>query len=166
MVFRRGDVVLLPFPYTDLSATKARPAVIVNSDRYYAVNQEILVAYITSQLVRADPWLDYRLQDWKVAGLLKPSLVKPRLAAIAPSLVRHTVGSLTPRDLAEVDRRLRRAMALTVTALDDIIAEVDLAQQPVATVQILAEKAVVAMIHFAAVGNAVADLERLRALMA
>ena len=29
MVFRRGNVVLIPFPYTDLSATKTRPAVVI-----------------------------------------------------------------------------------------------------------------------------------------
>ncbi len=32
MAFQRGDVVLIPFPYTDLSASKTRPAVVVSSD--------------------------------------------------------------------------------------------------------------------------------------
>ena len=35
MAFRRGDVVLIPFPYTDLSAAKTRPAVLVSSEAYH-----------------------------------------------------------------------------------------------------------------------------------
>ena len=31
MAFQRGDIVLIPFPFTDLSATKTRPAVIISS---------------------------------------------------------------------------------------------------------------------------------------
>ncbi|MBC8449858.1 MAG: type II toxin-antitoxin system PemK/MazF family toxin [Chloroflexi bacterium] len=165
MVFQRGEVVLLSFPYTDLSATKARPAVIISSDEYHVANRDILVAYVTSQIQQADPWLDYRLQNWATAGLLRPSLVKPRLAAIDPALVRHTIGSLTSRDLAEVDRRLRRAMALTETALYDI-AEMDLTQQPAIAVQALAEKAIVAVLSFAAAGDAAVAPDQLRALMA
>ncbi|MEA3397813.1 MAG: type II toxin-antitoxin system PemK/MazF family toxin [Chloroflexota bacterium] len=34
MAFQRGDVVLIPFPYTDLSASKTRPVVVVSSDIY------------------------------------------------------------------------------------------------------------------------------------
>jgi hypothetical protein len=105
------------------------------------------------------------LQDWATAGLLKPSLVKPRLAAIDLSLIRYTIGSLTSRDLAAVDRRLRRAMALTETALYDIIAEVDLTQQAAATVQALAEKSVAAVLNFATTGSASVAPDRLRALM-
>jgi len=48
MAFQRGDVVLIPFPYTDLSATKTRPAVVVSSECYHAVRPDLLVAYVSS----------------------------------------------------------------------------------------------------------------------
>ncbi len=108
----RGDVVLLPFPYTDLSASKVRPAVVVSSAAYQAARNELLIAYVTSQLATADPTLDYVLQDGSAPGLLKPSVVKPRLAAIDPSLVQLHVGTLSARDLAEVSQRLRLALDL------------------------------------------------------
>lgn len=46
MKYRQGDIVLLPYPYTDLSATKQRPAVIISKD---AINkQNYIVAKVTS----------------------------------------------------------------------------------------------------------------------
>ncbi len=61
---QRGDVVLIPFPYTNLSATKTRPAVVVSSDLYHQARSECLLAYISSQIAQADPRLDYVLVDW------------------------------------------------------------------------------------------------------
>lgn len=82
MAFRRGDVVLIPFPYTDLSAAKTRPAVVVSSEAYHAARPELLLAYVSSQLSQADPTIDYVLADWKSAGLLKPSFVRAKVAAV------------------------------------------------------------------------------------
>lgn len=112
MAFRRGDVVLVPFPYADLSAAKTRPAVVVSSDVYHAIRSELLLAFVSSQTAQAHPTLDYVLLDWQSAGLLKPSFVRPKLAAIEPALVAYHVGALSARDLREVDRRLRRALDL------------------------------------------------------
>ncbi|HFD39225.1 MAG TPA: type II toxin-antitoxin system PemK/MazF family toxin [Anaerolineae bacterium] len=112
MAFRRGDVVLVPFPYTDLTAAKTRPAVIVSSGRYHAIRSEFLLAFVTSRIAPAHPLLDYVLRDWQQAGLLKPSLVRPKIAAITESLVVYRIGALSARDLREVDQRLRVALAL------------------------------------------------------
>jgi mRNA interferase MazF len=119
MAFRRGDVVLVPFPYTDLSAAKTPPAIIVSSDLYHRVRSEILLAYVSSQVFKAHPLLDYVLADWLLAGLLKPSFVRPKIAAIEPALVVYQVGSLSPQDQSEVDRRLRLALALTETVWEE-----------------------------------------------
>ncbi|MBI1879169.1 MAG: type II toxin-antitoxin system PemK/MazF family toxin [Chloroflexi bacterium] len=138
MTFKRGDVVLIPFPYTDLSVTKTRPAVIVSSDIYHSLRSELLLAYVSSQVSKVTPPLDYLLADWKTAGLPKPSFVRPKVAAVEPSLVVYQTGSLSTQDLLELDRRLRLAMSLTDTALADVAAEVDLIMQPAHLVQTMA----------------------------
>lgn len=112
MAFQRGDIVLIPFPFTDLTATKTRPAVVVSGAVYHSVRSELLLAYVSSQIAKALAPIDYVLQDWQVAGLLKPSFVRPKIAAIEPSLVVHQVGRLSAQDMDEVDRRLRTAMEL------------------------------------------------------
>ena len=165
MAFQRGDVVLIPFPYTDLSASKTRPAVVVSSDIYHAARSELLLAYVSSQMPQANPTIDYVLIDWADAGLLKPSFVRPKVAAVEPALVVHRVGALSVRDLLEVDRRLRRAMALVETVLGDVLAEIDLTVQPAATVQALAEKSVSAAVSYASAGEPGVHLNRLRELL-
>jgi hypothetical protein len=56
-------------------------------------------------------------------------------------------------------------MALVETALDDVLAEIDLMVQPVATVQALAEKSVSAVVSFASAGKPGVHLDRLRELL-
>ncbi|HEV8716307.1 MAG TPA: type II toxin-antitoxin system PemK/MazF family toxin [Candidatus Binatia bacterium] len=164
MAFSRGDVVLIPFPYTDLSTAKTRPAVVVSSSVYPSIRSELLLAYVSSQISKVVPPLDYVLTDWKIAGLPKVSFVRPKLASIEPALVVHQVGKLSAQDSLEVDRRLRQALSLTETALVDVVAEVDLTIQPPAMVQTLAEKALAAIASFAAAHTAGTNIERLRQL--
>lgn len=165
MAFNRGDVVLIPFPYTNLSAAKTRPAVVVSSSTYHATRPELLLAYISSQLSQATPPLDYILADWRGAGLLRPSFVRPKIAAIEPTLVVYQTGTLSSVDLEAVDRSLRQAMALTAIALPDVIAEIDLQKQPSVLVQQLAEASVAALVAMAAVGAPGVDLNRLTQLL-
>lgn len=165
MAFQRGEIVLIPFPYTDLSTTKTRPAVVISSPAYQAVRSELLLAYVSSQVAKATPPIDYLLNDWKQAGLLKPSFVRPKVAAIEPNLIVHQIGQLSSRDIDEVDRRLRLALMPTESALTDVVREVDLSKQPPLIVQALAEKSVAALVAFAAIPNSVVDMERIRRLL-
>ncbi|MBA4179901.1 MAG: type II toxin-antitoxin system PemK/MazF family toxin [Anaerolinea sp.] len=107
----RGDVILVPFPFSDLSATKVRPAVVISSAEYGAALPDLLLAAITSRVNRPGPF-DLQLEDWLAAGLLFPSALKPVIATIDPARVVHTIGRLSERDLAAVDSILRRALDL------------------------------------------------------
>jgi mRNA-degrading endonuclease toxin of MazEF toxin-antitoxin module len=112
MVFQRGEVVLLPFPFSDLSASKVRPAIVLSTSAYQQSEPDLLVAAVTSQVSAAQGPFDYVLADWQSAGLRFPSALKPVLATIDPSRVLHSVGSLSAADLHEVDARLARALGL------------------------------------------------------
>ena len=59
MQFQRGDVVLVPFPFSDLSTTKVRPAVVVSSDLYHSTEPDLLLAALTLTDV-CYPQLDWR----------------------------------------------------------------------------------------------------------
>ena len=48
--FSFGDVVLVPFPFTDQSGTKKRPAVVVSSHSYNTNRSDIVIMAITSQV--------------------------------------------------------------------------------------------------------------------
>ena len=112
MTFHRGDVVLVPFPFSDLSTTKVRPAVVVSSALYHSTEPDILLAALTSQVTAAIGPFDYLLQDWRSANLRFPSALKPVLMTLDPTRVVHRIGTLTDADLEQVDQRLRGALSL------------------------------------------------------
>lgn len=106
-----GDVVLVPFPFTDASATKKRPAVVVSSAAYNAQRPDLVLMPITSQIRPALGLGEVLVGDWKAAGLLMPSVVKPLVATIQKTLVIRTLGRLSAQDLAAVQAELRKILA-------------------------------------------------------
>ena len=75
------------------------------------------------------------------------------------------MGALSESDLIEVDRRLRRALDLDQTALNDVLAEIDLSAQPAATVQVLAAESLQAAVALDAAGADEINLSALRQLL-
>lgn len=104
MEFDAGDVVLVPFPYRDRLAERARPAVVV-SDATYNRHGDVILAGITSHAVRVET--DAFLVDWAAVGLRVPSTARMLLAMVASSRILLHIGHLTARDWAEVQTRLR-----------------------------------------------------------
>lgn len=109
-MYKRGDVVLIPFPFADLATIKTRPVVVISTRAYEKETGNFTVAMVTS-MPHTTPY-DYEVKDWQAANLLSPSWVRAKLATIDPKLVRYRPGSLTDIDLAEVDKRLRLALGL------------------------------------------------------
>jgi mRNA interferase MazF len=102
-----GDIVLVPFPFTDQSTTKRRPAVVVSSPRYHAERPDLIIMAVTSQPRPAGGAGEVQLKDWKAAGLIKPSVAKPVITTIEASLVIRRLGRLKKDD----QEALRRAIA-------------------------------------------------------
>ena len=93
-----GDIVLVPFPFTNQSAAKRRPAVVVSSQAYHAERADLIIMAVTSQ-ARPTPRLgEVTVTDWRVAGLIKPSVIKPVLTTIERSLVIRRLGQLEQKD--------------------------------------------------------------------
>jgi mRNA interferase MazF len=101
-----GDVVLVPFPFTDQSTAKRRPAVVISSDRYNRERQDVIIMAITSQARSQPKTADLRIESWSAAGLLKPSTVKPVIATIQRSLILRSLGRLADADLAGLRRTI------------------------------------------------------------
>jgi mRNA interferase MazF len=93
-----GDIVLVPFPFTDQSTTKKRPAVVVSSFEYNVGRNDIIIMAITSRLHQIDKLGEKLVSNWQGAGLIKPSVFKPILATIMNTLVLKQLGSLQNED--------------------------------------------------------------------
>ncbi len=101
-MYNKGDIVLIPFPFTDLTAVKTRPAVVVSSHKYAKETNNIIVAMITSMPYTTS--YDYELKGWEKANLLAPSWVRAKFTTIDLKLVRYKPGKLTDSDLIEVNK--------------------------------------------------------------
>jgi len=105
-----GEVVLVPFPFTDQSGAKKRPAVIVSSNHYNASRRDLIIMAITSQVRQPLGFGEAPITDWQAAGLIKPSVLKPAVTTIEQSLVVRSMGTLSVADL----RILREAIAQSI----------------------------------------------------
>ena len=109
MHYEFGDVVLVPFPFTDQTASKQRPAVVVSSRVYNAAKSDIVIMAVTSQLHPAGALGEVWIRDWRAANLLKPSAIKPVLATLDQTLVIRRLGAL-----AEGDQSALRGVLATI----------------------------------------------------
>jgi mRNA interferase MazF len=109
-IYKAGDVLLVPFPYTDQSATKHRPAVVLSSETYNHHHPDIILAPITSQITNRPD--EVTIADWRTAGLLKPGVVKPILSSFDTRLVRRQLGKLSAKDLKAVRMMFQQILDL------------------------------------------------------
>lgn len=101
----RNDVVLLPIPFSDLSSTKVRPAIVIG---HGTTGDDLFLVPITSRLNNGD----FTLRGWQSCGLNVPSAVKGQLATVESQLVRKIVGRLSPDDIKTLNEKLREWLEL------------------------------------------------------
>src|SRR5438552_8898978 len=101
--YRKGDLLLVIFPFVDAQHGKRRPALVVADTG----DQDVVLARVTTQKTRDS--FDVELNDWKSAGLLSPSTVRlHKLATINKSLVQRHLGSLSDIDRTRIGALLKR----------------------------------------------------------
>lgn len=111
----KGKVVLVPFPFDDLSTSKVRPAVCLTDP--IGPHHHVVLAFITSRAparpTEADVTLDSGRPDFAATGLRVPSTIQlHRLMTVTASLIRRQLGEISPQMRDEVAERLRRLFGL------------------------------------------------------
>ncbi|MEO0648677.1 MAG: type II toxin-antitoxin system PemK/MazF family toxin [Cyanobacteria bacterium J06650_10] len=110
MTYNFGDVLLVPFPFTDQGSVKRRPTVVISSTLYNQQHIDIILIAVTSQS-RAVRYPDnLALQQWHQAGLLKPSVIKPIVTTIANDLIIKKLGSLVSQNQQKLQQLLKRIL--------------------------------------------------------
>lgn len=101
--FSRGAVVLLPFPFSDQSTSKVRPAVVAHAPY---PSDDLIVVAVSSESGTLRPG-ECSLERWHEAGLLHPSFLKRAVASVSKDLIRRQLGVLQSEDIAALERALR-----------------------------------------------------------
>jgi len=105
---QKGDIVLIPFPFTDMTGSKKRPALILAMG-----SMDVTVSFISTQLRWQDP-TDLLLQPNDTNGLKKPSLVRIRkIATLDKALVIGKLGNIDPNQIGELDKKLLQLFDIT-----------------------------------------------------
>lgn len=105
--FVAGDVVVVPFPFTDLTSNKVRPAMVVAS----FTRGDILLCQITSQSSGHPQMIEIGSSDFAVGSLPVASRALPhRLVTANESCIRRLAGKVTATKLAE----LRQAICAAI----------------------------------------------------
>ena len=107
--FDLGDVVLVPFPFTDQTTSKRRPAVVVSSLAFHQETADVIVMAVTSQS-REQASLETAIAQWQEAGLVRPSVVKPVLATLERSLIVKRLGRLETSDREALRTKLQAVL--------------------------------------------------------
>ena len=103
--YKRGDVVLVRFIFSDETGERQRPAVILSSDAYHKSCQEAIIAAITS---RTDRILvgDHLINDWEGAGLLFPSVATGIIRTIKQGMIARKLGTMPLPDMKRIEGNL------------------------------------------------------------
>ncbi|MDR9373237.1 MAG: type II toxin-antitoxin system PemK/MazF family toxin [Schleiferiaceae bacterium] len=101
-MIRKGDVLLIPFPFTDLSGSKRRPVVVL-----HVTARDLTVPFITTQL-NWQEGVDLLLYPNDENGLKKASLVRlSKIATIDRSLAIGKLGKLSKKEIQALDNKLK-----------------------------------------------------------
>jgi mRNA interferase MazF len=111
----RGKVVLVPFPFDALEATKVRPAVCLSEP--VGPHRHIVLGFISSQIPESplptDVLLDSGQAGFSMTGLRVSSSIRlHRLVTLTASLVRRELGALPPAVMSQISDRLRLLFGL------------------------------------------------------
>lgn len=105
----KNDIVLVRYPFSDLSDAKVRPAVVVSASHS---SQDIFVVPLTSKTTSLLAG-EFLLTDWKAEGLNVATAVKRGLYTVHQTLIVKTVGRLSSRDIRQLQLSLREWLGLS-----------------------------------------------------
>jgi len=107
----KGKIVLIPFPFTDLTSTKLRPALVL-----YEGEKDVVVAFISSRITKtryADVIIDESHPEFKKTGLKLSSTVKlDKIATISKELMLGEIGEIGPKLKKEINGKISKTFLL------------------------------------------------------
>ena len=106
--YLKNEIVLVRYPFSDLTRSKVRPAIIVNAPH---ASQDVLIVPLTSRTTVLLAG-EFVLAEWKSAGLNVETAAKRGIFTIHQKLVLKSVGRLLTVDAEKLDNSLREWLDL------------------------------------------------------
>jgi len=104
---KKGSIILIPFPFTDLTGSKVRPAVVLSKNEL-----DVTISFITSELKWISEY-DIPLFPSELNGLKAPSLIRiSKIATIDSALALGELGELSKLEIDELNKSLIKLFQL------------------------------------------------------
>ena len=104
-LYKKWDIILVPFPFTDLSAAKKRPALIISPNDYNE-GLDVVIAFVTSNMKQKYRTGDFEISEWKKASLPKPSIIRMKIATIDKKIIVRRLGTLSEKDILNFKKEI------------------------------------------------------------
>lgn len=105
--FVRGDVVVVPFPFSDLSQSKRRPALVIRN-----FGEDLLLAQITSKTIKNDFAIEIKETDFNEGSLKVVSNVRPeKLFTCSRNLILYKAGSLSKSKFEKIIKKITEILS-------------------------------------------------------
>lgn len=109
----RGDIVLVPFRFTDLSGRKVRPAVVVSVNNDIDVSLAFISSVVPDQPADSDLVLPESNSDFCITGLKKTSVFKMnKILTLERSRILRRLGKVSSSVSKQLDIRFKRAFGI------------------------------------------------------
>jgi mRNA interferase MazF len=107
----KGKIVLIPFPFTDLTSTKLRPALVL-----YENEKDVVAAFISSRIAKTKPTdvlINRENPKFKQTGLkLESTLKLDKIATLSKELILGEIGEVGPKLKKEINEKFSKTFKL------------------------------------------------------
>jgi mRNA interferase MazF len=108
----QGDILLVPVPFTDLSARKQRPVIVISNDAYNRQTSDVVVVAMTSNPAQADYSFVITSDDLQHGQLNHPGTIRvDKVYTLSQSIAIKVFGRVTPQVLDRIRSLLRELIA-------------------------------------------------------
>ena len=113
MPISKGDIVLVPFPFTNLLSDKVRPALVISVKNDIDTTVAFISSVITENILKTELVLEKDHSDFPLTGLKKPSVFKTgKILTLEKEKILRRLGRISPALQKEIDIKLKLAFGL------------------------------------------------------
>jgi len=112
MIFKRWDIVVVPFPFVDKAASKSRPALVLSEEIFNKDGLVVLVMITTA--VKSRHSFDIPIRNLKPTGLNVHSVIRWKIFSLDLPIIKNKIGSLSPTDQKNCINTMNSIFTLTL----------------------------------------------------
>ena len=107
MMYKQGDIILIPIPFTDLSSSKRRPVLILSNNNYNSNTDDIVVVAITSNILLKDYSIIITTDDLVDGSLKVDSCIRvDKIYTLSQNIVIKRFGTVNENVMKKVKNKI------------------------------------------------------------